>query len=155
MHDRWGDTGCFASPPDRLRGGAGEAWMPAPWHYFSFFLSGSFPHFYAIAWMYREDYARGGIRMLPVVHPNGESTARRIVACSLLLLIPVSLLPRLLGMTGPVYAGAAVAGGCALAWVGVRLGQERTFARARQMLLASVCCLSALLAVMVVDRVGF
>src|ERR1700688_2446834 len=41
-----------------------------------------FPHFYAIAWMYREDYARGGIRMLPVVEPDGESTARRIVACS-------------------------------------------------------------------------
>ena len=63
-----------------------------------------FPHFYAIAWMYREDYARGGIRMLPVIEPDGESTARRIVACSILL-IPISLVPRLFGMSGFVYAG--------------------------------------------------
>ena len=54
-----------------------------------------FPHFYAIAWMYRDDYAMGGIRMFPVMEPDGESTARRIVACSLLL-IPISLAPRLL-----------------------------------------------------------
>jgi hypothetical protein len=58
-----------------------------------------FPHFYAIAWMHRDDYARGGIRMLPVIDPAGEMTAKRVVACSLLL-IPVSLLPRSLGMTG-------------------------------------------------------
>src|SRR5882762_10155629 len=57
-----------------------------------------FPHFYAIAWMYREDYARGGIRMLPVIEPDGGSTARRVVGCCLLLL-PISLVPRLLGMT--------------------------------------------------------
>jgi protoheme IX farnesyltransferase len=49
-----------------------------------------FPHFYAIAWMYRDDYAQGGIRMLPVVEPDGEPTARRIVACSVLR-IPISL----------------------------------------------------------------
>ena len=60
--------------------------------------------------MYRDDYARGGIRMLPVIEPDGESTARRIVLCSLLL-IPISLLPVLLGMTGLVYAAAAVAAG--------------------------------------------
>src|SRR5438309_11166805 len=78
-----------------------------------------FPHFYAIAWMYREDYARGGIKMLPVIEPNGESTARRIVACSLLL-IPVSLVPRLLGMTGSVYAAAAIVAGLVLLYFGVR-----------------------------------
>src|SRR5271154_1230116 len=49
-----------------------------------------FPHFYAIAWMYREDYARGGIRMLAVIDPDGESTAKNIVACSVLL-VPISL----------------------------------------------------------------
>src|SRR5207245_3176360 len=84
-----------------------------------------FPHFYSIAWMYREDYARGGIRMLPVVEPDGESTARRIVVCSFLL-IPVSLLPRLLGMTGSIYATAAIAGGLGLLYFGVRLGREST-----------------------------
>jgi protoheme IX farnesyltransferase len=113
-----------------------------------------FPHFYAIAWMYREDYARGGIKMLPVIEPDGESTAQRIVACSILL-IPISLLPRLLGMTGSIYAGVAIAGGLALLYVGLRLGRERTFARARHMLLASVFYLPALLTVMVIDRHTF
>jgi heme o synthase len=113
-----------------------------------------FPHFYAIAWMYRVDYARGGIRMLPVVEPDGESTARRIVACSLLL-IPISLVPRFLGMTGSVYAAVAVAAGLALLYFGVRLGRERSLAGARQVLLASVLYLPALLATMVFDRPSF
>ena len=113
-----------------------------------------FPHFYAIAWMYREDYARGGIKMLPVIEPDGESTAQRIVAYSILL-IPISFLPRLLGMAGSIYAGVAIAGGSALLYFGLRLGQERTFARARYMLLASVFYLPALLTVMVIDRHTF
>jgi heme o synthase len=113
-----------------------------------------FPHFYAIAWMYREDYARGGIKMLPVVEPDGESTARRIVACSVLL-IPISIAPRLLGMTGLIYPTAAIAAGLLLLYFGVRLGRERTFARARHVLLASVFYLPALLAVMVLDRHTF
>src|SRR5207248_2545197 len=83
-----------------------------------------FPHFDAIAWLYREDYARGGIRMLPVIEPDGESTARRVVVCSLLL-IPISLLPCLLGMTGLVYAAAAISAGLGLLYFGVRLGREK------------------------------
>ena len=110
-----------------------------------------FPHFYAIAWMYREDYARGGIRMLPVIEPDGESTARRIVACSLLL-IPISLVPRLLGMTGSIYAASAIAAGMVLLYFGVRLGRERTSVDARHVLLASVLYLPVLLGVMVLDR---
>ena len=110
-----------------------------------------FPHFYAIAFMYREDYARGGIRMLPVVEPDCESTTRRVVACSLLL-IPISLVPQFVGMAGSVYALAAVAAGMALLWIGFRLRSEPTFARARQVLLASVLYLPVLLAVMVLDR---
>jgi protoheme IX farnesyltransferase len=113
-----------------------------------------FPHFYAIAWMYREDYARGGIRMLPVIEPDGESTARRIVACSLLL-IPISLVPRLLGMTGSIYAASAIAAGLVLLYYGVRLGRERTLVGARHVLLASVLYLPVLLAVMVLDRREF
>jgi protoheme IX farnesyltransferase len=110
-----------------------------------------FPHFYAIAWMYREDYACGRIRMLPVIEPDGESTAKRIVACSVLL-IPISLVPRLLGMTGSFYATAAVAAGLGLLYFGVRMGRERTFDRARHVLLASVLYLPMVLAVMVIDR---
>ncbi|MFZ0589300.1 MAG: heme o synthase [Bryobacteraceae bacterium] len=110
-----------------------------------------FPHFDAIAWMYREDYARGGIRMLPVVRPDGEATAKRIVASSVLL-IPVSLLPGFLGMTGPTYFTSAIAAGMGLLYFGVRLGRERTRSRARHVLLASVLYLPAILAVMVIDR---
>ena len=110
-----------------------------------------FPHFYAIAWMYREDYARGGIRMLPVIEPDGESTARRVVACSLLL-IPISLVPRLLGMTGSIYVAAAIAAGLVLLYFGVRLGRERSLVSARHVLLASVLYLPALLTVMLLDR---
>jgi protoheme IX farnesyltransferase len=113
-----------------------------------------FPHFYAIACMYREDYARGGIRMLPVIEPDGESTARRIVACSVLL-IPISLVPGLVGMTGFIYAATAIAAGLVLLYFGVRLGRERSVAGARHVLLASVLYLPALLTVMVLDRRAF
>jgi protoheme IX farnesyltransferase len=110
-----------------------------------------FPHFDAIAWMYREDYARGGIRMLPVIEPDGESTARRIVVCSLLL-IPISLLPALLGMTGFLYAAIAIAGGLGLFYFGARLGREKTLRRAHALLIGTVFYLPALLGVMVLDR---
>jgi len=110
-----------------------------------------FPHFDAIAWMYRDDYARGGIRMLPVVDRDGESTARRIVICSLLL-IPISLAPHFLGMTGLLYAAAAIAGGIGVLYFGARLVRERTLGRARALLLATVFYLPMLLGVMVLDR---
>ena len=110
-----------------------------------------FPHFDAIAWMYREDYARGGIRMLPVIEPDGNSTALRVVVCSLLL-IPISLLPTILSMTGIVYAITAIAAYVGLVYFGTQLSCERTAARARALLLASVIYLPALLSVMVLDR---
>ena len=66
------------------------------------------PHFLAIAWIYREDYARAGFPMLPVIEPDGRSTARQAVIYAAALL-PVSLAPTLVGMTGPIYfAGALV-----------------------------------------------
>ena len=69
-----------------------------------------FPHFFAIAWIYREDYAKGSIRMLPVVEPDGRSTSLRILLYSLALL-PISLAPAFLGMTGRIYlCGAAILG---------------------------------------------
>ena len=110
-----------------------------------------FPHFDAIAWMYRDDYARGGILMLPVIDPDGESTARRILVCSVLL-IPISLAPLFLGMTGALYAPAAIAAGLGMLYFGARLGREKTLARARALLLATVFYLPALLGVMVLDR---
>nr|MCU0246764.1 heme o synthase [Bryobacter sp.] len=79
-----------------------------------------FPHFYAIAWLHREDYAKAGIRMLPVVEPDGDSTARQILLTSLIL-IPVSLLPKYLGMVGNIYTVGAVLLGLLFLWSGMRL----------------------------------
>jgi heme o synthase len=110
-----------------------------------------FPHFDAIAWIYRKDYARGGIRMLPVIEPDGESTVMRVVICSVLL-IPISLIPCFLGMTGALYATAAVTAGFAMLYFGAQLARKRTIAGARAVLLASVSYLPAMLALMLLDR---
>jgi len=112
------------------------------------------PHSLAIAWMYREDYARAGIRMLPVIEPDGKSTTRHIVAFASTL-IPVSLFPVLLGMTGQIYfVGALVLGGCFL-YYGIRVAMERTNIRARQVLLASVVYLPLIMGLLVIDRRSF
>src|ERR1700693_4451081 len=79
-----------------------------------------FPHFFSIAWLSREDYASGGIRMLPVVEEDGRSTARRIIGYSLLL-IPLSLLPSFFGMAGKIYLAGAAVLGIALFYFGARL----------------------------------
>jgi heme o synthase len=109
-----------------------------------------FPHFYAIAWMYREDYARGGIQMLPVVQPNGQSTVRRVMGFSLLL-IPVSVLPWFLGMAGSVYFIAASCAGLVMLGFAFDLAYQRTVSSARHMLLASVVYLPVLLTTMLLD----
>lgn len=122
------------------------------WVLFAILFLWQFPHFYSIAWMYRDDYARAGIRMLPVVEPDGESTARQIVLASLLL-IPVSLLPGLMSMTGRVYLGGALLLGAGFLHYGLRVARERTISRARGVLLASVFYLPLLYCLMLVDRV--
>jgi protoheme IX farnesyltransferase len=109
-----------------------------------------FPHFYAIAWMYREDYSRAGIRMLPVVEPDGESTARQILLFSGLL-IPISLVPKWMGMTGTVYVVGAIVLGLLFLYAGIRVSLDRTKLRARRVLLASVVYLPVLYALMVLD----
>jgi heme o synthase len=113
-----------------------------------------FPHFYAIAWMYREDYARAGIRMLPVVEPDMDSTARRIVWFSLAL-VPMSLAPKFFAMAGNVYLfGAAVLGSIVL-YAGFRAASRRTIGHARQVLLASVVYLPLLYGLLVLDGMHF
>src|SRR5579864_4939352 len=79
-----------------------------------------FPHFFSIAWLYREDYANGGIKMLPVVDEDGRSTARRILAYSIAL-IPISLLPSFMGMAGKVYLVGAIVLGFSMLYFGARL----------------------------------
>ncbi len=95
------------------------------WVLYAILFLWQFPHFYAIAWMYRDDYARAGIRMLPVVEPDGASTARQIILF-LLLLLPVSLLPGYLHMTGPIYLAGASVLGLIFLWSGLRAARLRT-----------------------------
>ena len=113
-----------------------------------------FPHFFSIAWLYREDYAKGGVRMLPVVEEDGRSTARRILIYSLLL-IPVSVLPSFFGMAGKIYlVGAVILGfgvlyfGVRLAFLNLPLGSAPSKMRARQVLQATVIYLPLLFALM-------
>jgi heme o synthase len=121
------------------------------WVLFAILFLWQFPHFYAIAWMYREDYERAGIRMLPVVEPDGESTARRIVLYSLVL-IPISLIPKYLAMAGDVYLFGALALGLLFLYAGVRITFDRTRQEARRVLLASVVYLPVLYGLLVFDR---
>jgi protoheme IX farnesyltransferase len=121
------------------------------WTLFAILFLWQFPHFLAIAWMYREDYERAGIRMLPVVQPSGEATARQIVLYSLAL-IPVSMAPSLLGMSGKIYFFGALALGLWYLYSGVRVAFDRTILRARAVLLVSVIYLPLIYGLMLLDR---
>ncbi len=123
------------------------------WVLFAILFLWQFPHFYSIAWMYREDYARAGIRMLPVVEPDGRSTARQIVLYGLAL-IPVSLVPSILGMSGRIYLIGALLLGLYFLYSGVRVALERTVLRARNVLMVSVFYLPLIYGLMLLDRPG-
>lgn len=119
-----------------------------------------FPHFFSIAWLYRDDYAAGGIKMLPVVEPDGRSTARRIVSYSIAL-IPVSLLPAYLGMAGEIYIVGALVLGIIFLYLGTRLtllkepiSSAVSKQRARQLLRASIIYLPLLFALMMLNPVS-
>ena len=127
---------------------------PEAWTLFAILFIWQFPHFLAIAWMYREDYARAGIRMLPVVEPDGMSTGRQIILYASTL-IPVSLFPVLLGMSGKIYlVGALLLGGWFL-YTGVRVAFDLTNVRARRVLLASIIYLPAIYGLMIFDPPSF
>ncbi|MGI8741490.1 MAG: heme o synthase [Bryobacteraceae bacterium] len=121
------------------------------WILFAILFIWQFPHFYAIAWMYREDYERAGIRMLPVVEPDGQSTARRILIY-MLVLLPISLLPKYFSMVGNFYLAGAFALGLLFLWSGIRVSMDRTRQRARRVLLTSVVYLPMLYGLMLLDR---
>ena len=122
------------------------------WVLYAILFLWQFPHFYAIAWMYREDYSRAGIQMLPVVEPDGTSTSRQILIYAALL-IPISLLPSWFGMAGSLYFVGALAMGLMFLYSGIRVAMDRTKIRARRVLLASVIYLPVLYGLMVLDPV--
>jgi heme o synthase len=109
------------------------------------------PHFLAIAWIYREDYARGGLPMLPVLDPQGLVTGRQAVANSLALLV-VSLTPVLARMAGGLYLSGAIVLGVAFTAVAGVAAVRRTMPAARWLFLASVLYLPALCGLLLLDR---
>lgn len=109
------------------------------------------PHFMAIAWLYRDEYAKAGFKMLPVLDPDGHRTARHAIACSLALL-PASLCPFLLHLVGPVYLSGALVLGLAFIGCALQFGRHLTVHSARQLFFVSILYLPALLALMLLDK---
>jgi len=126
---------------------------PGAWTLFAILFFWQLPHFLAIAWMYRDDYARAGFPMLPVTDPDGESTARMILLYTAVL-IPVTLVPARLGLAGYSYFWAALALGIAFLACGAWTAFYRTAASARRLLLASVMYLPTLLTWMACSKVA-
>lgn len=112
------------------------------------------PHFYAIAWMFRHDYAKGGFRMLPVVQPDGKNTFRQSLAACILL-IPVSLWPKFVDLLGWVYFCGALAIGLWFLAACVRWRMSESTLDARRVLRVSVIYLPLLLLLMIIDSVFF
>jgi protoheme IX farnesyltransferase len=116
-----------------------------------------FPHFFSIAWLYSEDYESAGIRMLPVVEKDGRSTVRQSIVYGALL-VPVSLLPFVLHMTGAIYLVAAVILGAGYLFYASRLGAgalapaaAQSKKGARELLRASVLYLPLLFLLMMLN----
>lgn len=126
---------------------------PGAWVLFLILFAWQHPHFYAIAWMFRDDYRNAGFKMLPVVDPNGVSTFRQTILFAVLLL-GVSMLPTAIGMTGRIYCAGALLMGLALLAVGALFACTKTFLDARRLLKASVIYLPLLLILIIVDA-GF
>lgn len=121
------------------------------WALFAILFAWQFPHFLAIAWMYKEDYARAGIMMLPVVEPEGRLTAQQIVVWTLLL-VPVSLFPAALGTTGEIYFFGALVLGLLFLAASVHAALSNSRRGARRLLLASVLYLPVLFGLMVFNK---
>ncbi|MEO8074051.1 MAG: heme o synthase [Acidobacteriota bacterium] len=122
------------------------------WILFAMLFLWQFPHFLAIAWMYREQYAKAGILMLPVVEPEGKITAKQIVIFTILLL-PVSLAPFFIGLAGWIYLiGAAVLGVWFLS-ASIGAARAKTNEKARKLLLVSVIYLPLVYLLMVLNKI--
>jgi heme o synthase len=122
------------------------------WVLFAILFLWQLPHFLAIAWIYREDYARGGFPMLPVIEPDGRSTGRQATLyCAALL--PVSLAPTLIGMTGTFYFAAALALSLLFLFLTIKFARTRAVPDARRLFFGSIIYLPILWILMIAGRV--
>jgi heme o synthase len=121
------------------------------WTLFGIMFLWQLPHFLAIAWMCRDDYTRAGFPMLPVIEPDGRSTGRQSVVYSAAL-IPLSLAPTLMHMTGDAYFAGALLLGVLFLWLSVRFARTRADADARRVFFGSILYLPLLWILMIVDK---
>lgn len=140
-----------ALPPVIGWAAARNALGPEPWILFAIVFFWQMPHVLAVSWLYREDYERGGIRVLPVEDAGGRRTALQMVSYSAAL-VPVSLLPTVVGLAGRVYLAGAIVLGVALLVLAIRFAQDQTPARARRMFMASLVYLPVLWVLMLANR---
>lgn len=143
-----------ALPPVAGWAAAQGTLAPEAWVLFTIMFLWQIPHSLAIARMYRDDYARAGIKVLPVVDPDGMSTGTHVVTTSMALL-PVALLPTLMGLAGPAYFWVALLLGLGLLWSAIGLARSRSAGDARRLMLASLVYLPVLLGAMALDKVPF
>ena len=122
------------------------------WALFAILFFWQLPHFFAIAWMYRDEYAKAGFKMLPGIDPDGSRTAQQAVSNTLALLA-VSLFPFVFKMAGTTYLVGAIILGLGFLWGAIQFSRQLTLARARQLFFASIIYLPLLLALMVWDKV--
>lgn len=124
------------------------------WVLFAIMFLWQMPHSLAIGWLYREDYARAGFQLLPVLDPEGKSTGRQVIS-NCLALLAVGLIPTLIGFTGAIYFFSALALGLMFLWYGVGLARSCSREAARRLLFASLVYLPVLLAIMAFDKTSF
>lgn len=122
------------------------------WVLFGIMFLWQLPHFLAIAWMYREDYARAGFPMLPVIEPDGRSTGRQVVIYAAAL-VPLSLAPTLMRMTGALYFGGALVLGLAFLWLTWSFARSRSVRDARRVFFGSITYLPLLWILMIADKI--
>jgi len=123
----------------------------AGWSLFGIVFFWQMPHFLAIAWMHRDDYAKAGMPLLPVIEPSGRSTGRQAVLYAAAM-IPVSLLPTLLGLAGPRYLITAIVLGAIVLWLSFEFAATRTLVAARRLFFGTIIYLPLLLGALVVDH---
>lgn len=128
----------------------GTTQWPA-WSLFAILFFWQMPHFFAIAWMYRDDYARAGFRMLSNSDANGARSGRQSIAFALLLLI-ASALPALLGLTSRNYLGVELLLGVSFVAIAVRFALRRDMLSARQLFFASIIYLPLFLIILVITK---
>jgi heme o synthase len=140
-----------ALPPVIGWAAAENALSQGAWVLFGILFLWQLPHFLAIAWMYREDYARAGLPMLPVIEPDGRSTGRQAVIYAAALL-PLALAPTMIGMSGVIYFVGALALTLVFLAAAFRFARTRGVREARRLFFVSIAYLPLLWALMILDR---